>query len=176
MSSQKHRWGRDFLLCNYFSLVPELSHVWALRWRGWAWYLFLYMWFQNFLPSNCNIACVCLRHGCAPFLLDPAEDHYLQTTNNLRYVWLILVWVCLSVCHICVIHADIWIPGWNRRVSSQSVQGWGALMYFVTDTSSFLLLSSLLTQTIPYGVLCFLPSYKMLEKLSNRWQVYNAVP
>lgn len=45
-------------------------------------------------------------------------------------------------------------------------------MYFVTDTSSFLLLSSLLTQTIPYGVLCFLPSYKMLEKLSNRWQVY----
>jgi len=25
-------------------------------------------------------------------------------------------------------------------------------------------------KAVPYGVLCFLPSYKMLEKLSNRWQ------
>ena len=28
-----------------------------------------------------------------------------------------------------------------------------------------------LTQTVPYGVLCFFSSYKMLEKLTNRWQV-----
>ena len=33
----------------------------------------------------------------------------------------------------------------------------------------------LLTQAVPYGVLCFLPSYKMLEKLSNRWQVCSTV-
>ena len=43
---------------------------------------------------------------------------------------------------------------------------------FVSSLSSTLFHYTLLMQTIPYGVLCFLPSYKMLEKLSNRWQVY----
>ena len=47
---------------------------------------------------------------------------------------------------------------------------------FVSCLSSSLFHYTLLMQTIPYGVLCFLPSYKMLEKLSNRWQVYIAVP
>ena len=51
----------------------------------------------------------------------------------------------------------------------------GVSCTFVTDLSSSLFHFTLLMQTIPYGVLCFLPSYKMLEKLSNRWQVYNAV-
>lgn len=27
-------------------------------------------------------------------------------------------------------------------------------------------------QTVPFGVLCFLPSYKVLEKLTKRWQVH----
>ena len=42
---------------------------------------------------------------------------------------------------------------------------------FVSSLSSSLFHYTFLMQTIPYGVLCFLPSYKMLEKLSNRWQV-----
>ena len=31
-------------------------------------------------------------------------------------------------------------------------------------------------QTVPHGILCFLPSYKMLEKLSNRWKVTHILP
>ena len=40
--------------------------------------------------------------------------------------------------------------------------------------SSICMLSAMASppaQTVPYGVLCFLPSYKMLEKLTKRWQV-----
>ena len=30
-------------------------------------------------------------------------------------------------------------------------------------------------QTVPFGVLCFLPSYKVLEKLTKRWQVRTCI-
>ena len=162
-----------FLHCNYFSLVPRLSHVWTLRWRGWAWYLFLYV-----ISEFPSLQLLTLRVSAS----DMGALHFYWTQRKITACKLPTIWgTCdrslyesASVFVIFVLSIQTYefqdeIGELVLRVCKVG----GLSCTFVTDPSSSLLISSLLTQTIPYGVLCFLPSYKMLEKLSNRWQVYN---
>ena len=163
----------EILQCNYFSLVPRLSHVWTLRWRGWAWYLFLYV-ISEFPSLQLLTLCVSAS--------DMGALHFYWTQRKITACKLPTIWgTCdrslyesASVFVIFVLSMQTYefqdeIGELVLRVCKVG----GLSCTFVTDPSSSLLISSLLTQTIPYGVLCFLPSYKMLEKLSNRWQVYN---
>ena len=76
----------------------------------------------------------------------------------------------LEASHV-VGHSQVWVGTVSRGPRGCALLG----NYKVSETFTYqddvgeLVLG--VCETVPYGVLCFLPSYKSMEKLTNRWQV-----
>lgn len=84
---------------------------------------------------------------------------YDSSTPKHGTKWFMRVWSgCLGI---------VWLEYINHFVTFE-------LLYetFQDTCHNSVAVSFFSTQTVPYGVLCFMSSYKMLEKLTKRWQVY----